>query len=323
MPSQAEIEEHQQDVQELSALAVAEVTAVVITLSDEGNDENLIDTIISVLIQFMDTATELAMDWYRGLTRATPQAGPSRVGPGVIVGPNDRLSLLDAADYDPVPAKLPSREQLEASVRWALHPPARLDFADLSELDDLPRLEDVPEPRDEPEPEHVPEQEASEPDVEDALRARVIPAEASDEQARIISRLAGATQRYVTSAARDTVTENAGAEDVRWARHAQAGACAFCRLLATRGADYLTEESASTVGASGRVRGPRQQGESYHDDCSCVPVPVRAGDSYEPPDYVNDWTAQYEHAYEEARGDYKKILPAMRRAEKANGGSTH
>ena len=67
----------------------------------------------------------------------------------------------------------------------------------------------------------------------------------------------------------------------------------------------------------------RRKGDQYHDDCGCVPVPVRAGDSYEPPDYVEDWDRQYMDAYGAANGNYKQILAVMRAAEKENGGSRH
>jgi hypothetical protein len=140
----------------------------------------------------------------------------------------------------------------------------------------------------------------------------------------VITRLSGATQRYVTTAARDTIVENSDREGVRWARHAQPDACAFCRLLATRGPDYLTKESAQfVVGHKGRLRGDRKIGELYHDDCGCEPVPVRAGDSYEPPAYVVRWTTQYNDAYDDGKGDFKSILSAMRQAEKERGGSRH
>lgn len=302
MPSQAELEEYQQDVEELSAVAVAEITALVMAVSGDEED-SLVRAIPTALERYMTSATVLAMNWYRGLAREQPLPPESIPGaPQPILGPTDRISLLDAQDFQPRPAELPPREQLESTIWWALSKSTR------------------PEPEQEPDEPQEPEPQKP---AEEPTGARVIPAEATEQQAQVISRLAGATQRYVTNAARDTITENADAEGVRWARHAQPDACAFCRLLATRGPDYLTKESASVVGASGRVRGSRKQGESYHDDCGCVPVPVRAGDAYTPPEYVAPWTQQYEEAYAAAGGNYKKILAAMRAAEKAQGGSSH
>lgn len=336
MPSQAEIEQQRQDIQELSAVAAAEVAAVYMALSGEDNpDQSLLEAIPDVWRQFMSLAADLAVDWYRGLARTEPATAPAAKpgAPPPIVGPSSRVALLDAADYEPRPAELPPQEQLEATVRWALHQPdpvAAEPVPSQPAPDEIPPSEPPPDaapaPEEPPQPNELDdhnEQARVIPAEQTSSRAEIIPADATDEQAQVISRLAGATQRYVATAARDTITENAAAEDIRWARHAQPDACAFCRLLATRGPDYLTEESAATVGASGRARGSRAKGESYHDDCACVPVPVRAGDAYEAPDYVEGWVAQYDRAYELGRGQYKRILAEMRAVEKADGGSAH
>lgn len=351
VPTQAEIEQQQQDVEELSAVAVAAVAAAVIAASGKDSESTLLEKIPPILIRYMSAAADLAVDWYRSLAREQPSRPPARKpgAPEPIIGPTSRISLLDAQDFEPEPVELPPREQIEATVRWAIYEPA-------PEVPESSATESsvVPEDRTEPEasqPEQVPTQQEPEPTEQIApdqpqertvrtaeeepararvvsadetdLRARVIPADATDEQARIISRLAGATQRYVTSAARDTITANAEEEGVRWARHAQPDACAFCRMLATRGPDYLTEESAQIVG-TGRIRGPRKKGEEFHDWCQCEPVAVRAGDSYEPPDYVTAWNSQYEKAVAAVgnRFNTRAILAEMRAAEKAEGGST-
>ncbi|MCG7592393.1 hypothetical protein [Mycobacterium sp. PSTR-4-N] len=137
-----------------------------------------------------------------------------------------------------------------------------------------------------------------------------------------VDRLSGSAKRLVTNAARDTLTDNANTEGVRWARYASATACAFCRLLATRGPVYHSEQSAKFVVGrekqmtraerrqraaarmaglpdparrveyTGQTRGTRALGEKYHDHCRCIPVPVRSGD-YEPPDYVQRWEDDY------------------------------
>ncbi len=73
-----------------------------------------------------------------------------------------------------------------------------------------------------------------------------------------VKALQGTAQRAVMDQSRITVLENLAAEyDVpmtelrqpgtRWARHASANACSFCRMLATRGAVYRSEASASGV----------------------------------------------------------------------------
>ncbi len=278
--------------------------------------------------------------------------------PAPIVGPRDRISLLDAAEFEPEPAELPPREQIEATVRWAVYQPA-------VDLTPVPSTEPVtesggpgepaqaaesagpeptvrqqapaprpraPEPTEQnaPEPARPPESENQRarviPAEETDLRATVIPADASEHQASVINRLAGATQRYVTSAARDTITQNADLEGVRYVRHAQADACAFCRMLAIRGPEYLSAQSARrVVGRNGRPRGKRKVGELYHDWCQCQPVAVRAGDSWDPPDHVVDWNDQYEKAVAKVgnRTDTRRILAEMRAAERSGGGSSH
>ncbi len=331
MPSQAEIEQYQQDVEELSALAVAEITAVVIALSGE-DDETLVSAIPPAMEPYMAAAADLAAAWYRSLAREKPRkAKRQRDAPEPLSGPTGRVALLDAADFEPRPAALPPREQIQATVWWALAaetepepaPPEDLEPEDISrdELEtEVRRLREPPAEESVAEP-----VEPGEPDRSDEEpRARVVAAEPEQLRARVITRLSGATQRYVTTAARDTIVENADREGVRWARHAKPDACAFCRLLATRGPDYLTKESAQfVVGHKGRLRGDRKIGELYHDDCGCEPVPVRAGDSYEPPAYVARWTTQYNDAYDDGKGDFTSILSAMRQAEKERGGSRH
>lgn len=340
MPSQAEIEQHQQDVQQVSALAAAEVAAVVLAVKGDDPGPTLLDAIPEVLSQFMALSADLAVEWYRGLARtpAEPQRSPAGTpepaatlkpaGAPTFTGPTSRAALLDAAEFEPHPAEPPPREQLEATVRWALYQPPPAPEDQPEDETEPVQSDDQPEPEhDQPEPDVV-DNEVPEPDLPDEdVSPAVFTEEPTEEQARIIARLDGATQRYVTDAARNTITENAAREKVRWRRHAQPDACAFCRMLATRDGDFLyrSKKSAQFVGASGRIRGSRKAGKKYHDDCGCVPVPVRAGDDYEPPDYVADWTSQYEKAVAVVgnRGNTVAILAAMRRLEAEQGGSTH
>lgn len=124
----------------------------------------------------------------------------------------------------------------------------------------------------------------------------------------------------------------------RWARYASSTACSFCRILATRGAVFRSADSAVQVSgrsldltvadrravASGQatvdellerretyargsrkgqrknrnLRGTRSHGSKYHDHCRCIAVPVRPGDSYEPPSYVEKWQKDYQDAFD-------------------------
>lgn len=106
--------------------------------------------------------------------------------------------------------------------------------------------------------------------------------------------LRGAATRSVFDSSRRTVRDNAIREGVKWTRYASANACGFCRMLATRaltterrGAPglYASKATAERNAHSADVRG--------HDHCKCLAVPVRGG-GYTPPEYVNDWLADYD-----------------------------
>lgn len=116
-----------------------------------------------------------------------------------------------------------------------------------------------------------------------------------------LSTLSGSAERQVFNASRQTTYYNMRRENVRYARLASPDACGFCMVLSTRTTDddglYLSEESATTVvGRGGRPRGSRDLGEEYHDNCKCVPIPIRGDEEYEPPEYVQQWQEQYENA---------------------------
>jgi hypothetical protein len=114
-----------------------------------------------------------------------------------------------------------------------------------------------------------------------------------------LNRMAGTMQRAVFNGARDTTLINVQHEKgAKWARYASANACEFCRLMAIRGAVFLSEKSGSF---------------KAHDKCHCVAVEVRPGTSYEPPDYISDWDEQYTQARRNApSGSAKAILAAWR-----------
>jgi hypothetical protein len=109
--------------------------------------------------------------------------------------------------------------------------------------------------------------------------------------------LIGSTERHIFKASRDTVALNAKREGVKYARYASANACPWCRVLATREAAYHTADNA--------VKG--------HDNCHCIAVPVRGGDSYTPPDYVAAWTKEYQDARDAVGGKLNDIVNHMRR----------
>lgn len=121
-----------------------------------------------------------------------------------------------------------------------------------------------------------------------------------------VDRLTTASQRIVRGASRDTVTENAKAEGVHWARYASRTACSFCRILATRGAVYHTAAAAGLE-------------HKYHNHCHCVATPQRAGQVLVNP-HADEWEQQYIEAKRQVRRDNKpatmeNIAAEMRRME--------
>lgn len=125
--------------------------------------------------------------------------------------------------------------------------------------------------------------------------------------------LLGAAQRDMWAAFRRTVAANAERETgARWARHASANACRWCQMLATRGPVYASKTAAvKDSGSAGLWK------EDYHRKCHCVAVPVRPGRLYEPPPYVQDWTADYERAVKLAGGarNAKAVMAAYRQMD--------
>lgn len=144
-----------------------------------------------------------------------------------------------------------------------------------------------------------------------------------------LGRTAGQLEKLVRAHARKTTFLNAAQDPIgtRYARVAQPDACAFCRLLATRGADYRSAESALTaVGEidprdpwrQDKLRGPRgtqQIGESFHDNCRCDVIAVFPGETHEYAPQVSEWQEQYETAARATgtkRGDFKALLSTWR-----------
>jgi FAD/FMN-containing dehydrogenase len=112
--------------------------------------------------------------------------------------------------------------------------------------------------------------------------------------------LLGATQRYVRQPGRQTIRRSAERSGARYARVTDGSACAFCALLAGRGAVYETRATAGDF-------------DDYHDDCGCEITAVWSDDDlpegYDPEALF----ALYQSARDEAGGSTKAILAAMRR----------
>ena len=147
---------------------------------------------------------------------------------------------------------------------------------------------------------------------------------ASPDPVTALNLVTGGLTRIVLNAGRDTIVQSTALDPAgpRYARHASANACAFCAMLATRGAVYTSETNAGRTtgeslggtdyrkmkrlgGATPELRAQiiagsreatirqggrkgrdtkRPLGEKYHDDCRCTPVPVWPGEPGEPLD---------------------------------------
>lgn len=89
--------------------------------------------------------------------------------------------------------------------------------------------------------------------------------------ATALSLLGGSLQRLIAGASRDTVTGNVdrerseGKTDLGFARVPRSGCCAFCALLASRGAVYTSRRTAGEV-------------DKYHDFCRCTVAPAERGE---------------------------------------------
>ncbi|MGW3888898.1 VG15 protein [Micromonospora chokoriensis] len=124
---------------------------------------------------------------------------------------------------------------------------------------------------------------------------------AQPDQRQALEHLSGGVQRLVLQPARQTIADSVDEDpaDARWARVPSGRTtCAFCRLLASRGAVYHSEET-----AGGLANG-------YHGECDCVPTPVWPGEQ-EPYD-VDAFLEEYNAARAKAGGDPNAILAQMR-----------
>lgn len=120
------------------------------------------------------------------------------------------------------------------------------------------------------------------------------------------SNVEGLADLLVTSAGKDVLIAAimGDGKAKKWARVTSAGACAFCRMLATKGAVYKSDASASFI---------------PHKKCHCTIEAVFHPESYEPTAATRADAALYNAANENVRrGDQSNArLNAFRRAIEA------
>jgi hypothetical protein len=119
----------------------------------------------------------------------------------------------------------------------------------------------------------------------------------------------GAAQKVIADVGRDTLAAalDEDEEAIAWARMTSRDACAFCALMASRGAVYHTEQ---TVGGAANRRFEGEGEYKFHDHCDCTVIPIFEGQQWEPPDYVQEW----DRLYMEAAAGERNQLRAWRRA---------
>jgi|SRR5919205_1910193 hypothetical protein len=117
-----------------------------------------------------------------------------------------------------------------------------------------------------------------------------------------LGRLTQVTDELSLQPGRDTIAHSSGRDPAkaRWARVPVGKTCAFCLMIASRGAVFRSAESAG-------------RGRKYHGDCDCTPTPMWDGDAY-PDGYDPDALLQtYMSATKAAESSRPKaILSALR-----------
>ncbi|MFF8589945.1 hypothetical protein ACF061_00655 [Streptomyces sp. NPDC015220] len=101
-------------------------------------------------------------------------------------------------------------------------------------------------------------------------------------------------QKLVTDTGRGTVQEavRRDRQAVAWARAAALGSCAFCRLLATRGAVYKQD----TVDFRA------------HDGCHCGVIPIFRGQRFELSSHAKEWERLYQEYAAGHSGDQLRLF---------------
>lgn len=117
--------------------------------------------------------------------------------------------------------------------------------------------------------------------------------------------LAGSAQRLALAGSRETVAGTIARSVgtvVGWRRVPDADPCAWCAMLASRGAVFTSREAAGgVVGRRGVTRGTRGLGMSFHDNDQCTVEPLYEHE--DEPAYVDDLYQQWLEVTEGLSGD--------------------
>jgi hypothetical protein len=120
-----------------------------------------------------------------------------------------------------------------------------------------------------------------------------------------LTNLQAVTEKNVLDIGRNTILDAIKSDRKArgWAREVGPGACSFCAMLATRGAVYKSEETASF---------------EAHDHCHCIAVPTFT--AYEPTAQVREWQQLYKESTKGVRGS-ANMRNAFRQAYESKYGT--
>lgn len=246
-------------------------------LATAPSEKDLSEFWVEFVSTFGRIAATTAADWYDEL----------RADSSAAIG-------YTATVADPAPA-----EQALGVLKWARAPQVVHDQVPLSDAEIRARLD-------------AGETVAAAHDVKPRYVA------ATPEQ--VAAKLSRSTQRLILQAGRDTIVRSVAGDPAK-ARYARvpsgAETCAFCLMLASRGAVYESRESASKV-AQGT--GKRKSGDKYHDLCDCTPTPMWSDSAY-PDGYDPDGLYQQYINARDAVGDHfdtPAILSVLRQQQDIN-----
>jgi hypothetical protein len=127
---------------------------------------------------------------------------------------------------------------------------------------------------------------------EEATPAQLQPLDVRLEQAE--KKAEQVAQKLVTDTGRGTVQEAVRQDRMAtaWARSAARGACAFCKLLASRGSVYKQDSADFRA----------------HDGCHCGVIPVFKGQRFELSDHAREWERIYREFAEPHSGDQLRLF---------------
>lgn len=117
-----------------------------------------------------------------------------------------------------------------------------------------------------------------------------------------------AAQKLVADGGRETMRQAVKQDQqaVGYARAAALGACAFCRLMASRGMVY------KTAGTAGQDANERFSGDAsvakFHNDCHCAIIPVFRGQRFELSPHATEWDRLYREYAQGHPGDQLRLF---------------